>query len=49
MSGFAVGVALFILGVSNQGAGFTGATLLWVTGIIVAVVALTRKERHEPS
>ena len=44
MTGFAVGAALFILGVTNQGATPNGATLLWVAGIIIATVALTRKK-----
>jgi hypothetical protein len=49
MTGFAVGAALIVIGLSNQGHSVNGATLLWVVGLIVATVALMRSgERPIP-
>ena len=49
MTGFAVGAAFVIIGLTNQGATANGATLLWVAGVIVATVALMRTgERPVP-
>ena len=47
MTGFAVGAAFIVIGLSNQGHSVNGATLLWVVGLIVATVALMRKP-HAP-
>ena len=49
MTGFAIGAAFVVIGLTNQGPSANGATLLWVVGLIVATVALMRSgERPIP-